>query len=94
MSKEENSALPTEFSRKPDILSRQADNGSFIFNTMTNELFRVNSTGGRIWELLGEKRSIDEIAEIINSEFEGGNIERIQNSVRIFLNKLSERNLV
>ena len=80
--------------RNVSVLSRETEDGMFLFNTSTNELFRVNDTGGRIWALLGEKHSMEEITETILSEFEDADNERVRNSVREFLNKLSEKELV
>lgn len=94
MSVGENGAGPTALGRKPDVLTRQTENGSFLFNMMTNELFKVNITGSRIWDLLGQNHTIEEIVETINREFEGANIERIRDSTRIFLGELSKRKLV
>ena len=91
MSKEAKADLPA---RNASVLSRETGDGMFLFNTSTNELFRVNGTGCRIWALLGEKHSVDEITQTILSEFEGADDERVRNSVREFLNRLSEKELV
>ena len=80
--------------RNASVLSRETEDGMFLFNTSTNELFRVNGTGSRIWALLGEKHSMEEITETILSEFEDADNERVRNSVREFLKKLSEKELV
>jgi hypothetical protein len=65
----------------------------FLFNTSTNELFRVNATGGRIWDLLGKGRSAEEIAVTISGEFEGGDLGRVRTAVHAFLKELSKREL-
>ena len=38
--------------RNSNVLTRETEGWVFLFNTSTNELFRVNSTGGRIWDCL------------------------------------------
>jgi hypothetical protein len=66
----------------------------FLFNTSTNELFRVNSTGGRIWDLLGKGHSAEEMAVTISSEFDGADLGRVRTAVDAFLKELSKRELI
>ena len=81
-------------SRNAGVLTRQAEDWVFLFNTSTNELFRVNATGGRIWDLLGKGHSAEEIALTISSEFEGADLERVRTAVHSFLKELSKRELI
>ncbi len=55
--------------KNPDVLSRKSEDVTFLVNTATNGLYRVNKIEGRIWELLDGTRSLDEIAQIIPDEF-------------------------
>jgi hypothetical protein len=81
-------------SRNPEVLSRQVEGGVFLFNTATNELFRINATGGRIWDLLGKRRSVEEIAVTISTEFEDADLGRVRTAVHAFLKELSKRELI
>jgi Coenzyme PQQ synthesis protein D (PqqD) len=81
-------------SRNASVLTRETEDWVFLFNTSTNELFRVNATGGRIWALLGEARSAEEVAVTISSEFEGADLGRVRTAVQAFLGELSKRELI
>jgi coenzyme PQQ synthesis protein D (PqqD) len=80
-------------SRNPGVLTRETEDWVFLFNTSTNELFRVNTTGGRIWDLLGKGHSAEEMAVTISSEFEGADHGRVTTAVHAFLKELSKREL-
>jgi hypothetical protein len=81
-------------SRNPGVLSRAAEDWVFLFNTSTNELFRVNATGGRIWDLLGKGQSAEEMAVTISGEFEESDLGRVKAGVNAFLKELSKRELI
>jgi Coenzyme PQQ synthesis protein D (PqqD) len=81
-------------SRNASVLSRETEGWVFLFNTSTNELFRVNATGGRVWDLLGKGRSAEEMAVTISSEFEGADLGRVRTAVHAFLKELSKRELI
>ena len=80
--------------RNASVLTRETEDWVFLFNTSTNELFRVNSTGGRIWDLLGKASSAEEMAVTISSEFEGADLGRVRTAVQAFLEELSKRELI
>jgi hypothetical protein len=81
-------------SRNASVLTRQGEGWVFLFNTSTNELFRVNATGGRIWDLLGKGRSAEEMAVTISSESEGADLGRVRTAVHSFMKELSKRELI
>ncbi|MDA4137030.1 MAG: PqqD family protein [Thaumarchaeota archaeon] len=81
-------------SRNSGVLSREAEDWVFLFNTSSNELFRVNATGGRIWDLLGKGQSAEEMAVTISGEFEGSDLGRVRTGVLAFLKELSKRELI
>jgi hypothetical protein len=41
----------------------------------TNRIYELNATGARIWELLVEGRSVEEIEEILSTEFEAAGVD-------------------
>jgi hypothetical protein len=41
----------------------------------TNRIYELNATGARIWELLVEGRSVEEMEEILTTEFEADNVD-------------------
>jgi len=77
------------------ILARETEDGKmFLFNTTTNELFRVNSTGGRVWEMLGDNLSTEQMAETISKEFDGAEVQTVRQAIGRFLAELLDRRLI
>jgi hypothetical protein len=37
-----------------DVIAKRLDNAAVLVNIVTNQIFELNETGARIWELLGE----------------------------------------
>lgn len=53
-----------------DVVFRRLGDTGVLVHLGTNEIFEINDTGARIWELLGEGHPIDAIAGTLASEFE------------------------
>ena len=51
------------------VSSRLGDAGVLV-HLQTNRIFEVNATGLRIWELAGEGRTLSEIEETLQGEFD------------------------
>ena len=56
--------------RAQSVVGRSLGASSVLVNLTTNEIFELNETGGRIWDLLATPRSARELAEQLNQEFE------------------------
>jgi hypothetical protein len=46
-----------------------------LIHLRTNRIYELNATGARIWELLVEGRSVEEMKEILSTEFEAGSVD-------------------
>ena len=54
----------------PDVVARRLDDEVVLVHLRTNEIYRLNFTGARFWELLGEGLELDEVKRSLESEFE------------------------
>jgi hypothetical protein len=54
----------------PDVVARRIDNGAVLINLRTNRIYELNTTGTRIWELLGEGGDRAAIVEQLLQEFD------------------------
>ena len=53
----------------PDVVSRRLDDEVVLVHLGTNRIYRLNSTGGRYWELREEGLEQDEIMARLEEEF-------------------------
>ena len=75
------------------VLLKEFDDWAVLFNPDTAEAVGINPVGVTIWELLAEDRSMPDIVESIQENFDdvpGSAAEEIQS----FLNDLTERGFV
>jgi hypothetical protein len=55
---------------KPDVVFRRLEGGGVLVDLSTNQIFELNDTGARVWELLNESPSPREAAEQLAREFD------------------------
>lgn len=60
------------FSIPEHVLSRKLDDEMVLLNLDSGEYFGLNDTGTRVWELLADGRSREEVIERLTEEFEVG----------------------
>ena len=58
--------LPTP---DPDVAFQRVDDEVVLVHLKTNQIFALNATGARFWELLAEGRTRDEIEATMGTEF-------------------------
>jgi Coenzyme PQQ synthesis protein D (PqqD) len=54
----------------PAVLSRRLDHAIVLVHTDTNQIFELNETASRAWELLGQGLDLDSIVDQLVDEFE------------------------
>ena len=54
----------------PDVVSQRVGDDLVLVHLKTNQIFSLNPTGGRFWELLAEGRSRAEIERTLHKEFD------------------------
>ena len=60
----------TSFRLSPDVLMRKVEDEFVLVHMGRNQIFALNSTGARLWELLGEGRTRGEAVAQLADEFE------------------------
>jgi hypothetical protein len=60
----------TKFRSHPDVLSRKVGDKIVLVHMGRNEIFSLNATGSRLWELLSEGRSRSDAVEQMQVEFD------------------------
>ena len=58
------------FKVKQDIISRRVGKEILLINLTTNQIYELNFTGARFWELLSEGLTDEEIVKTIVEEFQ------------------------
>ena len=79
--------------RKRDVISRPFGDAAVLVDLTTNQIFELNRTGYRIWELLEERLDRAAITEVLQREFK---VERSQLELEVdeLLNELRRENLL
>lgn len=82
-----------------DVVAREVQ-GEFIVIPITSgiaesddEIFSLNESGRAIWDKLDGKRSLKEIADILESEFEGS-VEKIERDCLGLSEELLKRKMI
>lgn len=60
----------TRYRIVPDALSASLTDGAVLLNLYTKRYFSLNDTGSRIWSLLEQQASDDEIVETLVREYD------------------------
>jgi Coenzyme PQQ synthesis protein D (PqqD) len=79
--------------RREDVLSAPVDQELIMLDPATSRYHRLDPIGLRVWELLGQAASVDEICQALEPEFEVS-AERCRADVITFLDKLHRAGLV
>jgi len=78
---------------KDNILSREENGKTVIFDDSLGEPYLLNETGTIIWQLCDGKLKVKEIAEELCQNFEGDS-STIENEVIAFIENLAEKKIV
>jgi coenzyme PQQ synthesis protein D (PqqD) len=82
-----------ELRPSPDVVAQRLGDEVVVVHLQTNQIFVLNRTGARFWELLGDGATVDELKEKILTEFE---VEEGQlgNELEDFVAVLSKEKLI
>jgi len=78
---------------RDDIVCRRLGNTAVLVDLATNQIFELNATGSRIWELLAEGLDRDSIGDRLAREFDvdRGELDR---DVAALLSRLRDERLI
>lgn len=93
MSADDFSRLDSPIQREPAALEAELDGELLIASVETGNYFGVGASARRIWELLEQATTVDELCTKLASEFEGDR-EEIRKDVLEFLGELLRHGLI
>ena len=85
--------MSSTYKPHPDVLFRRLEDRIVLVQMDTNEVFELNRTGARIWELLEEGAGEEQLLETLADEFEVDDDE-LRREVDTLLAELADRRLV
>ena len=77
----------------PDVVFKRLDDRMVLIHLETNQVFELNDTGARIWEMLEAGADEDDIAERLSAEFEVAP-EQLQRDLNDLLRELTSQGLI
>ena len=85
--------LDSELTVPPHVVSRVVDDETVLLNLESGLYFGVDDVGQRIWQLVGENRSLRDVVEAIVGEYDVSE-DQAENDVLAFAETLVDRGLL
>lgn len=82
-----------ELVRTDDYISTTLDGEEVILHRDSEKYFGLNAVGTRLWQLLEEPRTVDELVSVVQEDFDVSK-ERGQKDVETFLEDMEGADLV
>ena len=76
-----------------DVVARRLGDSAVLVRLSTNQIYELNDTGARLWELLEQGASVDAAVTTLASEFEAPRDE-IARDVDALIHDLTEQGLI
>ncbi len=87
MSRNEDSTLQRPLEINPDVLFKRVDEELVLVKIASNEIFALNETGARLWELISEGAGVEAATSRLSEEY--GEPERgLRVQVEVFVAEL------
>ncbi len=83
----------TTFITSPSAISTELEGEAVILDTAASEYYGLNEVGTRIWSLLQEPKTLDEIVDVLLEEYSVDR-DQCEDDVRELLNQMTEKNLL
>jgi len=87
------SAWSRRVRQSADVVSSRMGDSGVLVHLQTNRIFEVNATGLRIWELAGDGRTLLDIRETLQREFEV-EPERLETELLALVAELSREGML
>jgi len=59
-----------KYSRRPDVISADMDGEVVMMDIMTGKYYNLGKTGGAIWNLLENPKTLDELVDDLTAEYD------------------------
>ena len=76
-----------------DVVSRRVGNEIVLVHLQSDEMYSLNATGARAWELLSEGHDVEAIDTTLADEYDVG-VEEVRRERETLLDELEQRGLV
>ena len=76
-----------------EVICRELGDAAVLIHLRTNEIFELNPTGYRIWQMVGSGIARDAMADQLAREFDVGT-EHVRREIEHLLADLSARHLI
>jgi len=53
-----------------DVIARRLGDSAVLIRLNTNRIYELNATGARVWELLSEGATRDQVVDVLGREFD------------------------
>ena len=85
--------LDDKFLIPPNVIAREVGEETVILDLASGTYFGLDSVGARVWQLVGEGRSLGDICDVLLQEYEVDRATLVADVVRLAAD-LSARGLV
>jgi hypothetical protein len=82
-----------KFRPSKDVVSRRVADDIVLVNLQSDEMYSLNSTGARAWELLSEGHDLEAIDATLADEYDV-DVEEVRRERETLLDELKHRGLV
>lgn len=76
----------------PGVIARDMGGAAVLIHLDTNRIFELNTTGARVWALIQEGRTRDQIVTTLRTEFAAG--AEVESTVDDLLDHLGREKLI
>jgi PqqD family protein of HPr-rel-A system len=84
----------TSWRRDPTLPFQRMDEDTIVVDARTREVHLLNETAARIWDLLENPASVDELATTLAEEYEGATPDELRAEVEAFVSELGGKGLI
>ena len=81
------------YSLNPDVVFRRLDDRMVLVHLKTNQIYELNETGARVWELLEGGTNPIDLGPHLSTEFEV-DTQSLENEIQGLLNDLETEGLI
>lgn len=84
---------PRRIRPSPHVVSSRLGDAGVLVHLRTNQIFELNETGVRVWELIGQGDSLERIEQTLQAEF-AVDAERVHDEVVRLVGELVRQGLL